>query len=191
MSSTGNAYRKITYGILLSACHIVLNNRFEILPAFIGYFMLFLGVGELCRLGASAYYEKEKRTSTIVLVLSGVGFVAGIFLGYSSYLSQLCYVVFFLLELLFYADLLSDTRKVFKEYNMIREADKLKSDRKMVLLLGMALGIVRLLAILFSVLGYVFHLGMIFYKIMLSLHMQKMAALEFTFYKELEGGKQN
>ena len=48
-------------------------------------------------------------------------------------------VCFFLLELLFYADLLSDTRKVFKEYNMIREADKLKSDRKMVLLLGMAL----------------------------------------------------
>ena len=73
---------------------------------------------------------------------------------------------------------------------MIREADKLKSDRKMILLLGMALGIVRLLAILFSVLGYVFHLGMIFYKIMLSLHMQKMAVLEFTFYKELEGGKQ-
>ena len=184
MISTGNAYRKITYGILLSACHIVLNNRFEILPGFIGYLMIFLGVKELCRAGAAGYYEKEQRTSSIVLLLSVIGFAGGIFWGYSSYLSQLCYVAFFLIELMFYADLLSDTRKVFKEYNMIREADKLKSDRKMILLVGMALGIVRLLAIMFSVLGYLFHLGIIFYKIMLSLQMQKMASLEFTFYKD-------
>lgn len=183
MISTGNAYRKITYGILLSACHIIVNSRFEILPAFLGYLLIFMGVKELCGAGAKEYYEKENRTIGIVLILSVIGFIGGIFLGYGNYLSQLCQVAFFLIELLFYADLLSSTRKVLREYNMIREADKMKSDRKVVLLIGMFLSVIRLFAIMFSLLGYVFNLGLIFYKIMLSLQMQKMASMEFTFYK--------
>lgn len=126
-------YKKIFWGILLSGFHMdnIMIGIFtvQIIPAFIGYYLIYLGVKELCEVCGLEYMEKLKKDGLRLTIFSIGTFVYGLIFGYGLAISKAIMVLFYLIELLFYGDLLNKTVKYFKENNREKEADKLRGNR--------------------------------------------------------------
>lgn len=152
---TSSAYKKVMWGILLSGCHLIIGTKyqFQILPAFIGYLLVWLGLREINAEGGKPYYEKVETTALFVLAVSGAGWIAGIFFGYYTLLSEVCMMAFYLLEWLLYADLLNKSVKLLKEQNRIREADTMRKNRMRVLKLFLGVIVLYGVEIVFQVLA--------------------------------------
>lgn len=128
----GSGYKKIFWGILISGLHINIDIGIfavQILPAFIGYFIIFQGVKELHEVCGLEYMEKLKKDALRLTLLSVGCFVYGLIFGYNLAISKGIMVLFYLIELLFYGDLLNKTVKYYKENNKEKEADKLRTNR--------------------------------------------------------------
>ncbi len=188
MNSTGNAYRRIMYGVLLSTCAYVANNSLQMVLTFIGvagFVLIYLGLCELCNNGGEQFYSKQKKWALVLVFLALVfGIVTLVTQLEMTLLMQLLSVIFFQLVIIFYEGFFHKTRKAFEEYHMMREAQKLRTVRKNILACGLVLVIIRAVAILIPLMGYIFNIGIIFFIIMISMQVQKMASMELVMYEK-------
>lgn len=189
MTSNGNNLMK--WGVLISVFHIYVFGSFEIIPAFIGYFLIMRGIYSICEETGLDYLQGLKGESTRLLLFSVIYWVTGIFIGYSLVLQKLIMVVFYLFDVLFFGNFLNKTIKYYKEKMRIREADKLRKARMTFvkcylalivfyiitmlpnLLHFMNIGSVSMIEMLSTVLQYVFVSLMLILKLFLSMLLQK------------------
>ncbi len=128
----GSGYKKIVWGILISGLHINIDVgifALQILPATIGYFIIYLGVKQLHEEAGLEYMEKLKKDAMRLTILSAALWIYGFIFGYTLAISKGIAVCFYLIELLFYGDLLNKSVKYFKENGMEKEADRLRKNR--------------------------------------------------------------
>lgn len=128
----GSGYKKIIWGILLSGFHINIDIgifAFQILPSTIGYIILYLGVKELNEKAGLEYMGKLKNDAMRLVILSAALWIYGLFFGYTLAVSKGIAICFYLVELLFYGDLLNKTVKYYKENGRENEADRLRKNR--------------------------------------------------------------
>lgn len=127
MTSQGTNTMK--WGILLTVLHVYLFNKFELLPAFVGYFLVMKGMYDISAETKLDYMEKLKGESTRLFVFSVIYWITGIFIGYSYALQKLILIVFFLFDVLFFGNYLNKMVKYLKENLRTSEADKLRKQR--------------------------------------------------------------
>jgi len=188
---TSSAFKKIMWGVLLSGCHLIIENTYQILPAFLGYIIVWIGVKELCRNGYEAYYSKVERSALIVFILSVGTWIAGLFIGYTLILALAVMVCFYLIELMLYADLLSANVKLLKDSNKIKEANLMRKNRAIFLKAFLVLIIVCCVQMAgqalkwkyIFVLDYAILTFMLFMKIWLSMFIQNMSGYEINLHK--------
>lgn len=186
-----NGYNMIKWGILISVIHIYLLGSFEILPAFVGYFMIMRGVNTICNETNLDYMKSLKTESTRLFVFSCIYWIAGIFLGYQLVLGKLVLLLFYLFDVLFFGNLLNKTVKYLKEKMRLDEADRLRKNRMTFVKSYMALiifffitmlpnamrfldiGTVALTDLLGNILQYLFISFMLILKLWLSMIIQK------------------
>lgn len=124
-----NGYNMIKWGILISIIHIYLFGTFEIIPAFIGYFLIMRGVHMICDETGLDYMQSLKKESVRLFIFSCAYWIAGLFLGYQLALEKMILVLFYLFDVLFFGNLLNKTIKYLKEKMRLDEADKLRKNR--------------------------------------------------------------
>lgn len=143
------------WGILLSVIHIPVNGMFEILPAFVGYFLIMRGMYSISQETKLEYMEPLKAESTRLFIFSIVYWVTAIIFGYFSALNKLIMVVFYLFDVLFFGNFLNKMVKYFKEKMKLDEADKLRKFRMTFVKSYMALIVFFLVTLIPTVLQYV------------------------------------
>ncbi len=162
MISSG--YKKVLWGVLISGLHINLDGdlfipdylgQFQILPSFIGYFIIFLGVKELFEECKLEYMEKLKKDAMRLIIASCALWIFGLFLPYYLEITKGLMALFYLLELLFYGDFLNKTIKYYKENNMEKYADKLRKSRMSFIKAFMALIILHLVGMIPVIAPYI------------------------------------
>lgn len=189
MISTGNNMMK--WGVLISVIHIYLFNSFEILPAFIGYFLIMKGMYSIYEETGLEYLQTLKSESTRLFILSCIYWIAGIFFGYSLVPQKLILIIFYLFDVLFFGNLLNKMVKYYKEKMRLAEADKLRKFRMTFikaylaliiffavtmlpnLLLFLHIGSGGFIELLSSILQYIFVSLMLILKLWLSMLIQK------------------
>lgn len=124
-----NGYNMIKWGILISVLHIYLFGSFEVLPAFVGYFLIMGGMNTICDETKLDYMKSLKMESTRLFLFSCIYWIVGIFLGYQLVLGKLIMVIFYLFDVLFFGNLLNKTVKYLKENMRLDEADRLRKNR--------------------------------------------------------------
>ena len=147
----GSGYKKIIWGILLSGLHINIDVgivALQILPSTIGYIVLYLGVKELCEKAGMEYMEKLKRDAMRLIILSAASWVYGCFFGYNLAISKGICICFYLIELLFYGDLLNKTVKYYKENGRENEAARPRKNRMTFIKAFMALLVLHLVGMI-------------------------------------------
>ncbi len=162
MISSG--YKKVLWGVLISGLHINLDGnlfisgflgQFQILPSFIGYFIIYLGVKELFEECKLEYMEKLKKDAMRLLIASCGLWIFGLFLPYTLEITKGVMVLFYLIELLFYGDFLNKTIKYYKENDMERYADKLRKNRMTFIKAFMALIVLHLVGMIPAIAMYI------------------------------------
>lgn len=151
-------FNMLKWGILMTALHINLVMKFgrvavgiQIIPAFIGYIIIMLGIKQLSKDKGQAYFGKLKKTSVNLLILSVVQFIIGIVFGYSDVnsvydiVSPAFILALFLYELILYSDILNMVVKLYKENHKINLADKTRKDRIFFLKAGLGISAVYML----------------------------------------------
>lgn len=124
-----NGYNLIKWGILVSVIHVYILGSFEVLPAFVGYFMIMRGIYSICDETKLDYMVSLKGESTRLLIFSLIYWIFGIFFGYQMAISKLILIAFYLFDVLFFGNLLNKTVKYLKESMQLTEADKLRANR--------------------------------------------------------------
>lgn len=186
-----NGYNMIKWGILISVIHIYLFGSFEILPAFIGYFMIMQGVRTICDETQLEYMKTLKSESIRLFIFSCIYWIAGVFFGYGLVLGKLIVLIFYLFDVLFFGNLLNRTVKYLKENMRLEEADRLRKNRMTFVKAYLALiifffatmipnmmqffdiGTIAMTDLLNSILQYLFISLMLFLKLWLSSIIQK------------------
>lgn len=119
----------IKWGILISVIHVYILGSFEVIPAFIGYFLIMRGMNMICDETKLDYMQGLKTESTRLFIFSCIYWIAGAFLGYQLALGKLILVIFYLFDVLFFGNLLNKTVKYLKEKMRLDEADRLRKNR--------------------------------------------------------------
>lgn len=177
MQSDG--YKKIMWGILLAGLHINIGN-YQVIPSFIGYFIILIGIKSLYRSVGESYFSIQK-SALFLTVLSVAGWIGSALLyGYAPIITQLYYVCFALIELIFYADLMNTSVKLLKESHLIPQADKLRKSRVSFIKSSMAVILLGLITILVPILTYPAIMLSFILKIWLSILMQNMSVMELN-----------
>lgn len=156
----GNGYKKIVWGILISGLHInidIMGGRFsmQIIPAVIGYIILYLGIRELNEDAGLEYMQKLKNDAMRLVILSAALWLYGFLFGYISAVSKGISICFYLVELLLYGDLLNKSVKYYKETGREKEADRLRKNRMSFIKAFMALLALHLAGMIPAVAPYV------------------------------------
>ena len=168
MISTG--YNQIKWGILISIIHIYISTElggFEIVPAFIGYFLIMRGTSAICSETNLEYMNSLKAESLRLFILSCVYWITGIFLGYGLANQKLILIVFYLFDVLFFGNLLNKTVKYLKESMRLDEADKLRKNRMTFIKCYLALIIFSVIAMIPNAMGF-FDIGKVAFRNLLS-----------------------
>lgn len=122
-------YKIIMWGALLSAAHITVG-RFQIIPIFIGYFIMYLGVNGLYKEAGIEYMEPVRKTATILLGVSVFYWVWGAFVfPYDELLTECIELLMYVFELSMVGDLLNKSVKLLKENDKVKNADKVRKNR--------------------------------------------------------------
>jgi hypothetical protein len=127
-----NSYKKIMWGVLISGFHINVSigiGVLQLIPAFIGYFILYQGITELINNAGFSYMEKVKKDTRLLIIFSIVLWCIGFLFGYMGVIVKGLMVLFYLFEILIYGDILSKTAKYYKENNRIEEETLLRKKR--------------------------------------------------------------
>ncbi len=121
------------WGILLSVAHIYLNLMdlvtLEMLPAFIGYFLIMRGMYGLSDDINEEYMHPLKGESTKLFIFSIVYWVAILLFGASSALGKMFLILFYLFDVKFFGNLLNKLVKYQKEKMRLADADRLRKNR--------------------------------------------------------------
>lgn len=168
MISTG--YNQIKWGILISIIHIYISTElggFEIVPAFIGYFLIMRGTSGICSETNLEYMNSLKAESLRLFILSCVYWITGIFLGYGLAIQKLILIVFYLFDVLFFGNLLNKTVKYLKESMRLDDADKLRKNRMTFIKCYLALIIFSVIAMIPNAMGF-FDIGKVAFRNLLS-----------------------
>ena len=168
MISTG--YNQIKWGILISIIHIYISTElggFEIVPAFIGYFLIMRGTSSICSETNLEYMNSLKAESLRLFILSCVYWITGIFLGYGLAIQKLILIVFYLFDVLFFGNLLNKTVKYLKESMRLDDADKLRKNRMTFIKCYLALIIFSVIAMIPNAMGF-FDIGKVAFRNLLS-----------------------
>ena len=155
MISTG--YNQIKWGILISIIHIYISTElggFEIVPAFIGYFLIMRGTSAICSETNLEYMNSLKAESLRLFILSCVYWITGIFFGYGLAIQKLILIVFYLFDVLFFGNLLNKTVKYLKESMRLDDADKLRKNRMTFIKCYLALIIFSVIAMIPNAMGF-------------------------------------
>ncbi len=154
----GSGYKKIVWGILISGLHIVVNvgiGEAQIIPSAIGYFILYLGLKVLHENAGLEYMEKLKKDGLRLLIISIAIWIYGFVFGYELVLSKAIMLLFYLVELLLYGDLLNKSVKYYKETNREKEAGILRKSRMTFIKAFMALIVLHMVGMIPQVAAYV------------------------------------
>lgn len=149
MVSSG--YKKIVWGILISGLHINIDIGLfavQIIPSFIGYIILYLGIKELNEQAGLEYMGKLKKDALRLFILSVCLWIFGFFFGYSGIIPKGIGVCFYLVELLLYGDLLNKSVKYYKETGREKYADTLRKNRMSFIKAFMALLVLHLISMI-------------------------------------------
>lgn len=188
MVSTGNNLMK--WGILISVIHIYVVG-FEIIPAFVGYFLIMRGMYSIYEESKLDYMQKLKGESTRLFIFSCIYWITGIFFGYSCVPQKMILIIFYLFDVLFFGNFLNKMVKYYKEKMRLAEADRLRKNRMsfikayLILIVFFAatmivnllnflhIGSTDFLDFLFGALQYIFVSLMLILKLWLSMLVQK------------------
>lgn len=151
MTSQGQS--TIRWGILLSMLHIYLQ-QFEVIPAFIGYFLIMKGTYELCNEVKLDYMDCLKGESTRLFVCSVIYWITGLFFGYGMAIQKLILIVFYLFDILFWGNYFNKIIKYYKERLRMDEADQLRKRRMKIVKIYFALIIFLIITLLPNLLNF-------------------------------------
>lgn len=193
-------YNLLKWGIILTALHINLNIKIggvvvgiQIIPAFIGCFIIFAAINLMYKAGGERYFSLLKKESVTLLILSIAQFVAGVLFAYSDVISVRDIVspafimALYLYELLVYSDILNMTVRLYKDNKEIKRADKLRKDRIFLLKAGLAISLVYLLNMvpkLSVFLGYATITLTLGLKLWITMLLQNVTRTSVTFKKD-------
>lgn len=184
------SYKLIMWGILITAAHITLG-RFQILPAFMGHIMIFMGINKLKNEVGIEYFEASLKASKIAMVASIIYWVWGaVILPYTDILTGCFEILIFVFEISLFGEFLNKTVKLLKENDRIKQADKMRKNRMMFIkfYLGvMVVFLVGLIPALDVMRGYPAPTLMLSVKIFLSLIVQNVARSQVGFKPENVG----
>ncbi len=123
------SYKLIMWGVLLSAAHIIIG-RFQILPAFVGHFLILYGINKLCNEVKIEYFKEPLKTARVLLLVSLIYWVWGAFIvPYTDVLTGCIEILVFVLEIAVFGDLLNKSVKLLKENDKVKHADKMRKNR--------------------------------------------------------------
>ena len=178
------SYKLIMWGILITAAHITVG-RFQILPAFIGHIMIFVGINKLYKEVGIEYFSTSLKNAKITMIASLIYWVWGaVILPYSDILTGCFEIFIFVLEISLFGEFLNKTVKLLKENDRIKQADKLRKNRMLFIkfYLGvMVVFLVGLIPALDVLRGYPAPTLMLSVKIFLSLIVQNVVRSQVGF----------
>ena len=130
------SFRLVMWGLILTGVHAILGSgeslQFQVLPEFLGLLLMWKGI-----LGLSETFQEEFTDSRsfgkTTWMAFALGWIVFLFLGYSSAISQLLYVLLDLFELIFFDKLLKDCNRALKTCGHEDEIQNLKKNRKIAL----------------------------------------------------------
>ena len=123
------SYKWIMWGVLITAAHITIG-RFQIIPSFIGHFLILYGIYKLYKDVKIEYYEAPFKVAKILAVVSVVYWLWGAFMvPYTDLLTSCFEILVFILELSLFGDLLNKSVKLLKENDKVKQADKMRNNR--------------------------------------------------------------
>lgn len=183
------SYRLIMWGILITAAHITIG-RFQVIPAFIGHIMMYMGVSKLYKDVDIEYFEGSYKSARLLMIFSVIYWIWGaVILPYSDILTGMFEIFIFVLEISFFGEMLNKTVKLLKENDRVKLADKMRKNR--MLFIKFYLGVMLVFAIsmipaLDILRGYPAPTLMLSVKIFLSLIIQTAARSQVNYEKKEE-----
>lgn len=182
-------YKLIMWGVLISAAHIIIW-RFQILPAFIGYIMVYIGISNLFKKTGIKYMKGAVKSAGLVMIVSIVHWIFGAFvLPYTNALTQCIELLVFVLELSLLGEFLNKTVKLLKENDKVSYADKMRKNRMLFIKFYIAVVAVYALSMIpkLDFLGlYAAPTLMLSVKIFVSLILQTVIRSEVEYYEKQE-----
>ncbi len=179
---TSSGYKKIMWGILLSSMTIIVN-FYEIIPSFLGFYLVCLGLKDICENQGEEIFGKAFKNSLIVFILLAIRFVLGLLIGQKMLIYQGFAIIVLLIEIIVYADILNMSVKILKDTYRIREADQLREKRISTLKAGLVLAAIYVIAMLpmvNEVLDYAKTTITVLFKIWISILIMNMYRYEVT-----------
>ncbi len=188
-SKLSESYKMIMWGVLLTAAHITIVS-YEILPAFLGHILIFLGIKKLYQDVKIEYFGKAYKSAKIVLAVSIVYWIWKALIGLNTELLTGCIeLLVLILEIDLYGEFLNKTVKLLKENDKIKLADKLRKQRMTFIkfYLGVILIFAAALVPAFKILSvYATPMIMLAVKIFLSLLVQNVARSQVIYNENIK-----
>lgn len=132
MISTSSGYKKIMWGVLLSAVHAdIAIGMFcvQIIPMFFGFGLVMVGCMELRDQAGLDFMDKAVKTSMTTTGVALATWIVGMFFSYQLAITQALVALVYVFAIGTYGDILNKTIRLYKLEGMEKEADKLRKDR--------------------------------------------------------------
>lgn len=130
--STKSGYTKIMWGILLSSVHIdIFIGIFcvQLIPMFLGLGFVMVGCLELRDRSGIDFFDKSTKDSMIATGIALATWLVGFIFSYKLLITKALMLLVYVMALSVYGELLNKTVRLYKLEGMIKEADRLRSDR--------------------------------------------------------------
>lgn len=192
MKSTGSGYKKIMWGVLLSALHAEIPIGMfciQIIPMFLGFGLVMVGCMELRDQCGLDFMEKSVKNSMVTTGVAVGAWIVGMFFSYQLAITQALVVLVYVFAIATYGDVLNKTIRLYKLEGMEREADKLRKDRMTfikIYLAGMAVCLLGMIPQLSFIRQYVTTGVMCVVNLWLSMIIQNIAKKDVTFHPQGE-----
>ena len=192
ISSTASGYKKIMWGILLSAVHIEIPIgifMIQILPMFLGFGLVMLVCMELRDKAVLGFFDKALKNALIVSGVALALWVVGMFLSYGLALTKGLMAMVHLFAIATYGEILNKTVRLYKLEGMTKQADKLRKDRMTVIkiyLVGIVICLLGMIPALDFLNQYVTTSVMFMINLWLSMIVQNIVKEDVTFHPPTE-----
>lgn len=186
MRSTAGGYKKIMWGVLLSALHVefpIGMFYFQIVPMFIGFGLVMLGCMELRDHAGLDFFDKALKKTLITTGVAVALWIVGMFLTYNLALTKAIMVLTYVFAIDSYGEILNKTVRLYKLEGMTKEADKLRKDRMTfikIYMAGIAVCLLSLIPQIASVMQYVSVSVMFAINLWLSMIIQNISRKDIT-----------
>lgn len=192
MSSTGNGYKKIMWGVLLSAVHAEIPIGMfcvQIIPMFLGFGLVMIGCMELRDQCGLDFMDKAVKSSMTTAGVAFATWIVGMFFSYQLAITQALVVLVYVFAIATYGDILNKTIRLYKLEGMEREADRLRKDRMTfikIYLAGVAVCLIGMIPQLSFIRQYVTTGVMFAINLWLSLIIQNILKRDVTYHPQAD-----